>query len=395
MDAGQGYATVNVQRATRQAAALTLAGCLMNLVVIFASPRKSADLTIIIAGLVISALALWLPWHRWHPLTPALLVVPHLAIQSYGTYHGIASAGGGYYVVIMAWLGMNFPVILVYIAGPLVVASYGISLALINEPVAGWWKALTTAVIAIFVGVALAKNVRRELIARQQIAAAERWRAALAATLAHDLRSPLSIIQLSVETVKAETDLPPDLDDLLGRTLRQVERISRLVAGLMDMARIDAQGELRLDLATVPLAEAATEAAAFVGTPVTVQVAPGLTVLADVDRLQQILVNLIANAVRHGRPPIVVHAYEIEEGVCIEVRDHGKGVPSDRRTRLFQRFQSDDGVAESVGLGLWIVDQLARAHGGQAHFRPADPGTVMGVTLPSARGSTADDLAAR
>src|SRR5262249_54912879 len=109
-------------------------------------------------------------------------------------------------------------------------------------------------------------------------------------------------------------------------------------------------------------------------TDVKVEVVPDLSVEADPQRLEQILVNLLANALRHGAPPVVVRGY-VESGVArIEVSDHGAGVPPDAVPRLFTRFADVDAEPGSVGLGLWIVDQLARAHGGSVHYEPGDPG---------------------
>ena len=89
------------------------------------------------------------------------------------------------------------------------------------------------------------------------------------------------------------------------------------------------------------------------------EIDPDLTVDADPERLEQILVNLIGNAARHGVPPIVVDAGAAGDRVDISVRDHGTGVPADRRDALFERYTSESGAVDSVGLGLWIVRELA------------------------------------
>jgi signal transduction histidine kinase len=203
-------------------------------------------------------------------------------------------------------------------------------------------------------------------------------------TLAHDVRAPLTSVQMVLEML-AE-DPPPDPDDrvrLTGSALRQTARITRLAGGLLDVGRIE-HGTLRLDRRPVPLRAAAESAAAL--TPAAavtvVEVPDGLTVEADPDRLEQILVNLVGNAARHGLAPIVIAATASGGVVNVTVRDHGGGVPPERRDQLFERYSGGGG--DSVGLGLWIVRELARAHGGDARYEPADPGARFVVALPAA-----------
>jgi signal transduction histidine kinase len=159
--------------------------------------------------------------------------------------------------------------------------------------------------------------------------------------------------------------------------------VSRLSAGLLDVDRVDSCGEVRLDLADVPVLRAVSEAIEQInGRDVRVEVDPSLVVTADPERLEQMLINLIANALRHGRPPVVIGAAAVADGVRIEVRDHGPGVRPEARDRLFTPFAGSAGLPGSTGLGLWIVDRLARAHGGAVGYEPADPGARLVLTLP-------------
>jgi hypothetical protein len=105
---------------------------------------------------------------------------------------------------------------------------------------------------------------------------------------------------------------------------------------------------------------------------------PGLRVHADPVRLTQILDNLAMNALRHGRPPVTVDATRRGDLVEVVFRDAGDGVPAELEGRLFERFAT--GSSKGTGLGLFLVRELARAHGGEASYRPEDRAFV--VSLP-------------
>jgi len=102
-----------------------------------------------------------------------------------------------------------------------------------------------------------------------------------------------------------------------------------------------------------------------------------LVVAADRDRLAQALDNLLTNALRHGSPPVRVSAQTVGDSVEIRVSDQGQGVPEELRARLFDRFAT--GVSKGgTGLGLFIVRELARAHGGEATYEPPNGQSLPG-----------------
>ena len=114
-----------------------------------------------------------------------------------------------------------------------------------------------------------------------------------------------------------------------------------------------------------------------------VAIPDGLMVEADPDRLDQILYNLIGNAMRHGRPPVEVTATDDGRTVTIAVTDRGKGVPAARQDGLFDAFTTSG--SGGIGLGLWLVQELARAHGGEASYRTTGHGgACFEVVLPRA-----------
>ncbi len=212
-------------------------------------------------------------------------------------------------------------------------------------------------------------------------------RAALVSTLAHDIRGPLGGIRGSIQTA-----LRPELDadvrtELLEGAERQSARLVRLAMGLLDLARLE-EGRLELDLQAVSLEEAVGRAlsAADAQGRVEVRIDPALCATADPERLEQVLVNLLTNTLRHGAPPFVVAASRSNGWVELNLRDAGPGVPEDRVGSLFEPFRRGD-KSGSVGFGLWIVRMLTEAQGGRVSYEPTEPtGACFRVTLPAAEG---------
>ncbi len=380
--------------APRQSAVLfALAGTLAY-VAIATQPDRARMLTGVgTADLVMALLAWWLPWHRYPWWAPLVLSVPAFGILAASTvaFGGMAAGTGPFLVLIYAWIGLNFPLWAVLGVAPLAIAAYDIPLVLTHQPPVVVASGLVLTPVAVAVAVLIATQVRHLRAARERADRVERWRSALTATLAHDLRSPLTAVQLVLESLRDEPDLPPvQRGRLIGMAMRQTDRMMRLAAGLLDVERVNAQGALRLDRATVPVLAAVRGAVGYLDTTdVKIEVVPDLTVEADPDRLEQMLVNLLTNALKYGAPPVVVRGYVQSGAARIEVTDHGPGVPAELVPRLFTRFGEAGGDPTSVGLGLWIVDQLARAHGGSVYYEPGDPGARLVVTLPLRPARTA------
>ena len=115
--------------------------------------------------------------------------------------------------------------------------------------------------------------------------------------------------------------------------------------------------------------------------PLELDVPDDLAVIADPLVLDRVVSNLLVNAARHGRPPIVLAAEQRDRHIRMSVADHGEGVPDDVRPRLFERFQR--GVdAPGSGLGLVIARAYARAHGGDLVYDDAGGGARFEVVIP-------------
>jgi len=373
----------------RQAALLFALSGLSALTSIPTQPSHAGVLSVIAGADLLTALIAWLlPWQRWDPRLTAVLALPGFAVLGLSTwvFGGFAAGTGPFFVLLFAWLGLHQPIWILAACVPPATIAYVAPLVAVDSPAPVVSSALVLIPVAFGVGALIAAQARHLRAERDRADRVERWRAAMTATLAHDLRQPLTTMQAALKLVSSLHD---DLDParrkaLLESAHAQTMRLTRLATTLLDVERID-QGKLRLDLRNVPVAAAINEAKAFVSTveDIRVFVDEDLQVRADPDRLEQILVNLTANALRHGRPPVDISARRKDHVVQIDVRDHGAGVPEHVEGRLFGRLEGDAGHPDSVGLGMWIARLLVEAHGGTITYQPANPGARFRVCLPA------------
>lgn len=351
-----------------------------------ASDPAHADrlLLVAICDFVLAAVALLPWWSRAGPNTPAWLALPSFAVLGLSTWSfgGSASGTGPFLVLIYVWAALHFPrwILLAY-AAPATLA-YLAPLVLTDQPPLVLSSALVLMPVAIAVALLIEAQARHLRHERERLARVEQWRSAMMSTLAHDVRTPLTTVRVVLEELAAEAD--PPVAQLVDAALRQTARITGLAEGLLDAQRIDRDGRLQLDLREYPARTLVKETLTHVRStdaPVAVDVDDAQTLYVDRQRFEQILVNLLTNAMRYGAPPVEVRVVPGDGHDRLEVRDHGPGIPDHLRDRLFQQFAV--GGPQGVGLGLWIVRQLAEAHGGQASAEARDPGVAMVVTFPS------------
>ena len=217
----------------------------------------------------------------------------------------------------------------------------------------------------------------------------------LVATVAHEFRTPLTSLRMAIHLL-AEQTVGPLADrqlDLVQAAREECERLQGIVDDLLDLARIRS-GRLELhvrEVSTEILLEEVRRATRDQSEqrqiPVDVDIQPGAeVVMADPDRIDLALTNLVANAVRHGPPgrPVVVRAMRGDGGVRIEVRDDGPGILPEHQSRLFEKFYRIPGSGPGgAGLGLSIVRDVVEAHGGKVGVQSAPgAGTVFWVELP-------------
>ena len=375
--------------AARQYAGLIALAAALALLGAANQPDRAVELLAIAAADESLAILAWaMPWDRWHRNFPALLALPALAVLAFSTwaFGGFAAGTGPFFVLVFAWLGLHFGPWVIAALTPPAVAAYVLPLVVTHQPPQVVGSVMVLIPTAVGLGLLMAGQAAYQRQAREVISRMERWRAALNATLAHDVRSPLTTVQIALETLQGNDEsLPADQKQMLiSAALRQTSRIRRLATSLLDAERVELRGDLRLERRWVPLRDAVDEVATHLNTGDLVNdVQPGLLVYADTDRLEQILINLCSNSLRHGKAPISVAGEREEHGVRIEIRDHGPGVPEHVVPQLFTRFSEAGRNPGSVGLGLWIVRELARAHGGETHYEAAEPGARFVVTLPA------------
>ena len=253
------------------------------------------------------------------------------------------------------------------------------------------WATAFRMVLFLLVIVIVAGLRRNLTTERQQLQAAveqlervEAWRERLIAVLAHDIRSPLGTVSGNLSLLderRYELD-QATTQRLLESSARQVRRVELLARDLLDLARTE-NGQLVLHTEVLDVASLLAEVTA--GLPVTMTAPADLQVEADPARLEQILFNLLHNAVKHGTQPIMLEASFDRGDLVLVVEDRGPGIPDQQRPTLFEAFTPDAERPDSVGLGLWIVRRLTEAHGGTVRYDDASPnGARFTVRIPKA-----------
>ena len=221
----------------------------------------------------------------------------------------------------------------------------------------------------------------------------ERARADWTLMVAHDLRQPLSTIALCTELLEqARRDGHPPDARVLARVCRAVESLERMTSDLVDATALDA-GRFTVEPVAIeiaPVVRAAIDHLPAVSARCEVRVDPraDVVVRADPVRLEQVLGNLVTNAVKYGEPGtrIALDITRSGDDVCVTVANRGAGIPMHELSRLFDRFERGSAArtrARGLGLGLYIARQLVEAHGGRiwASCTP-DELTRFQFTLP-------------
>ncbi len=238
-------------------------------------------------------------------------------------------------------------------------------------------------------------KVTRDVTERERLAVARRQAEhakALLSVIAHELRNPVGVLTGAAQTLAEYGDQlrPEEREELLVALTGSGTRLHRLLDDLLTASRLEASVlEVRpVVVPVVPLVSAAVRVATALDEgDVTLDVESGtreVTVFADPDRLQQMVTNLVTNAVRHGAPPVRVDVAADPASVLLQVHDHGPGVPEHIADRVFDRFVTGN-QARGTGLGLFIVRELARTQGGDADYARDGGRSVFSVRLPRRR----------
>lgn len=207
----------------------------------------------------------------------------------------------------------------------------------------------------------------------------------------HELRTPLAALRTELEIALRRKRTPEEMEAAMRSAEEETERLCRLAEDLLVLARAD-DGSLPVRQEQLPATELLTAVrerygrqAADVGRPLQIQADDQLELHVDRLRVEQALGNLVENALLHGRGRILLIARRRDGRVELHVRDEGSGFPPEFIERAFDRFSRSDSARQGpgVGLGLAIVDLIARAHGGSAHAANHNGGADAWLELPN------------
>jgi signal transduction histidine kinase len=221
----------------------------------------------------------------------------------------------------------------------------------------------------------------------------ERWRNVFLGVLGHDLRGPLNAILLTSRLLSVQTAGSP-VSEVTGRILRGGERMKQLLDDLLDYSRAGLElgipvAPVSMDLAVACLEEIELQRAAWPANAIHWTTHGRTQGVWDASRLKQVLGNLIANAAKYGDrgAPVTVRLAGSDDAVVLSVENTGPTITGDTMQLLFEPLRRGaHGGAEadrtSLGLGLFIVRQIVRAHGGTVALSSGESKTVFSVTLP-------------
>lgn len=256
---------------------------------------------------------------------------------------------------------------------------------------------LGTRVASVIEG-SLARQRERDLM--QQLREADRTKSDFVSMLAHELRGPMTTVMGFGYTLRDQADglSEEKKKEIIGIVVRETERLSRMVTDLLDVARMDS-GTLSYELDPMELDElivSLIEVHSSLRSShiVEVDIEDGLPkVLADRDRISQVLLNLMTNATRYSpdRTSIKVSArrFENESEVLVTVADEGIGIADKDKDRIFEKFSmlpKPGWIKKGTGLGLFITKGIVDAHGGRIWVDSTmGAGSRFNFTLPIAR----------
>jgi signal transduction histidine kinase len=212
------------------------------------------------------------------------------------------------------------------------------------------------------------------------------------ATVSHELRSPLTSIKGFTSLLLSRWDGISDdrKKEMLEAVRHDADRVTRMLTELLDISRLEA-GRLHLSprpLEIGPLIRSVVDKVAMSepALEATVTIADDVPeVVADADKVEQVLTNLVENAAKYGSPiGLEVTARLTDDGVAVAVTDQGAGIPAEDLDRVFERFyRREEGRPTGTGLGLWISRGLVEAHGGTLTAASTEgQGSTFTFTLP-------------
>ncbi|WP_051293797.1 hybrid sensor histidine kinase/response regulator [Pseudoduganella violaceinigra] len=234
---------------------------------------------------------------------------------------------------------------------------------------------------------------------QQELERALEMRDQFMSMVAHELRTPLNTLYLEAQMRKLQLErgnmdhfAPQQLERMVARDMRQIHAMVRLIDDMLDVSRIRSgklsirPGRVDLEALLQRIVGDLTHQATDMHTELRLSIVQRVAGCWDEFRLEQVIVNLITNALRYGdSKPVEVRLHADSQNARIEVSDQGPGIPEEVLPKIFEPFERGkmDTVSAGLGLGLYISRQLAEAHGGTLAVRskPGEGSTFI-LTLP-------------
>jgi signal transduction histidine kinase len=247
--------------------------------------------------------------------------------------------------------------------------------------------------VAVFVELFRARELLRLKLEEEQRKERERFEQELVGLVSHDLQNPLSVITLGASRLLHSSADPENVRRIATRIVAAAARATRLIHDLLDFTQARHEDQIPVYPKRGDLHEVVRETLEDLqiehgAARVTLETDGSASGEFDPDRISQVVTNLVSNAVRYGArdQPVRVRAFSREDDLVVEVTNSGEPIPEEERQHLFQplrRGSASAGVTRGLGLGLFIVDQIARAHGGKVEVESeASRGTTFRVVLP-------------
>jgi two-component system OmpR family sensor kinase len=233
-------------------------------------------------------------------------------------------------------------------------------------------------------------QVLNSTFARLESAFAQQAR--FTADAAHELRTPITAMLMHAENGLASQDLTEEQREAFAACQRAAQRMKKLISSLLELSRLDA-GQEPVNRQLMDLAEVAQDCVELIqaladerGIRVELELLP-VTCSGDAQRIGQVILNLLSNAIEHTRDRIIIHSEADQTHAILRVTDNGPGIPTHVLPRVFERFYRADEArqhgAQHSGLGLAISKAIMEAHGGSLEVTSeAGQGTCFILRLP-------------
>ena len=231
----------------------------------------------------------------------------------------------------------------------------------------------------------------------EKVAVAEKSRTEFISQVSHELRTPLTAIQGWAETIAYDPAVQGDSLRGIHIISKEADRLTGMVSELLEFARIqDGRFNLRIELIDIA---AELEDALFTYGELMKQAGVELDyeqpaneiplIPGDPERLKQVFLNLLDNAVKHGGDgqKVEVSLSEVPRGVCISIRDHGHGIPEGELPHVKEKFYKGSSKNRGTGIGLAVCDEIVNRHGGELSIENAEGGgCLVTILLPQQNG---------